>query len=62
MVELEVFKSIEETLASTGRYYDIGRINVRAKTVKEVPWKSGTRVVITYNKEKNEMIIKPLHC
>lgn len=59
MTELESQKTDEEAPTSTGRYYEVGRINVCTKIAKEVPWKSGTPVVIVYDKEKDELRIKP---
>lgn len=46
---------------STGRWYSSGRkINISAKTAREVLWDDGVQVVVTYDKEKDEIKIKRL--
>lgn len=50
----------EKEPASTGRWYPSGKINVCAQGAKEVPWSSGTRLVFTYDKEADEIRMKPL--
>lgn len=46
---------------STGRWYSSDRkINISAKTAREVPWNDGVQVVIAYDKETDEIKIKRL--
>jgi hypothetical protein len=60
MINQDLSTSVEKSAISTGRWYTVGRINVCAQTSREVPWASGTQVVIVYDEEKDEMRIKPL--
>lgn len=59
MTDIELVQMDEETPTATGRYYEVGRINVCTKIARQVPWPSGTQVVIVYDKEKDELRIKP---
>ncbi|MCK9310846.1 MAG: hypothetical protein M0P26_01065 [Bacteroidales bacterium] len=60
MINQDLSTSVEKAAISTGRWYTVGRINVCAQTSREVPWASGTQVVIVYDEERDEMRIKPL--
>lgn len=60
MTEPMLDKSVKDAPAYTGRYYVVGRINVCKEITKEIPWTSCTQLVVEYDKEKDEMRIKPL--
>jgi hypothetical protein len=60
MTEKDLSTSVEKSAISTGRWYTVGRINVCAQTSREVPWPSGTQVVIAYDEGTDEIRIKPL--
>lgn len=60
MTENNLSTSVEKQAISTGRWYTVGRINVCAQTSREVPWASGTQVVVAYDEVHDEIKIKPL--
>lgn len=60
MTDQDLSTSAEKSAISTGRWYTVGRINVCAQTSREVPWPSGTQVVVAYDEAHDELKIKPL--
>lgn len=60
MTTKDLPKPDDNVPVSTGRWYGVGRINVNCKTAKQIPWASGTQVVIIYDEVDNELRIKPL--
>lgn len=60
MTNKDLSSSVEKSAISTGRWYTVGRINVCAQTSREVPWASGTQVVVAYDEIHDELRIKPL--
>ena len=47
-------------LPLTGKWYEVGRINVCTKAKQVIPWKSGTPIVISYDEILDELKMKPL--
>lgn len=51
---------MDDIITGTGKWYISGRINLNEDIKKEVTYDNGQKLVVSFNKETQELCMKPL--